>query len=59
MVQHGRVFVQNVQLKRPFITFDQPDIGKEEIQAVSDVLRSRWIGTGRVTRQFEEEFSKW
>lgn len=48
--------MQGTKLKRQFIVFGQPDIGEEEIQAVSDVLRSRWLGTGKICREFEEEF---
>jgi len=33
-------------------------IGEEEVQAVSEVLRSRWISMGDVTRQFETEFAQ-
>ena len=33
-------------------------IGEEEVQAVSEVLRSRWISIGDVTRQFETEFAQ-
>lgn len=51
--------MQGVKLKRPFIVFGQPDISEEEIRAVTDVLRSRWIGTGRISRQFEEEFVRY
>ncbi len=40
-----------------FIVFNQPDIGNEEIDAVTEVMRSGWIGTGKVARQFEEEFA--
>lgn len=40
-----------------FITFNQPDLGEEEMSAVMDVMRSGWIGTGKVSRQFEEEFA--
>ncbi len=52
--------VQSVKVKkRPFIVFGQPDISEDEIEAVTDVLRSKWIGTGRIAKQFEEEFSKY
>lgn len=52
--------LQSVKVKkRPFIVFGQPDITEEEIQAANDVLRSKWIGTGRVTKEFEETFSKY
>jgi perosamine synthetase len=35
----------------------RPTIGEEEIQAVSDVLRSGWLGLGPKTAQFEEAFA--
>lgn len=40
-----------------FIAFNQPDLGEEEMSAVMDVIRSGWIGTGKVCSQFEEEFA--
>ena len=33
------------------------DFGKEEETAVLEVLRSRWLSMGSVTRQFEDEFA--
>lgn len=33
------------------------DFGKEEETAVLEILRSRWLSMGSVTRQFEEEFA--
>lgn len=33
------------------------DFGEEEITAVTDVLRSRWLSMGAVTQQFEKEFA--
>ena len=41
------------------IPFSPPDITEEEIQAVSDVLRSGWITTGPRTKQFERGIAKW
>jgi dTDP-4-amino-4,6-dideoxygalactose transaminase len=41
----------------PFIPFAIVDIGEDEIQEVSDTLRSGWLTTGPKTRQFESEFS--
>jgi|WetSurMetagenome_2_1015567.scaffolds.fasta_scaffold153129_1 perosamine synthetase len=37
----------------------QPLYGEEEIAAVSEVLRSGWVGLGPKTRAFEEQFSKY
>lgn len=44
--------------KNKFITFGKPDIGEEEMSMVMDVMRSGWLGTGKVTKQFESEFIK-
>lgn len=37
------------------IFFGTPDLGKEEIKAVTDVLKSKWIGFGGVSQKFEKE----
>jgi dTDP-4-amino-4,6-dideoxygalactose transaminase len=39
-----------------FLLFSKPAIGQEEIEAVTDTLRSGWITTGPKTRQFEAAF---
>lgn len=41
---------------KSFLVFGKPDISEEEITAVTDVLRSGWIGTGKVASQLEAEF---
>ena len=41
-----------------FIPFALPSIGREEEQAVLNVLRSRWLTTGRVTEEFESAFAE-
>jgi len=33
------------------------DLGTEEIEAVTDVLRSRWLSMGPVTAEFEQQFA--
>lgn len=45
--------------KRDFIVFNKPDIGNDEINAVNAVLRSGWLGTGPVVKEFEETFAKY
>lgn len=37
----------------------QPCIGQEEIDAVSEVMRSGWLGLGPKTEQFEEAFASY
>src|SRR4051812_3951281 len=39
-----------------FLLFSKPAIGQEEIEEVTDTLRSGWITTGPKTRQFETAF---
>ena len=39
------------------VPFALPDIGQGEIDAVVDVLRSRWLTTGEQCRRFEEAFA--
>ena len=41
------------------IEFSPPDINEEDIQAVSEALRSGWITTGPRTKQFERELAAW
>jgi dTDP-4-amino-4,6-dideoxygalactose transaminase len=43
----------------PFIPYNRPDIGEEEIGEVVRTLRSGWLTTGERTAQFEEEFRKY
>jgi len=40
-----------------FIPFHRPSLGKEELDAVTRVLDSKWLTTGAVTRTFESEFA--
>lgn len=42
-----------------FLPFSQPWIGEEEIQAVTEVLRSGWLTTGKRTLEFEQEFARY
>jgi dTDP-4-amino-4,6-dideoxygalactose transaminase len=40
----------------PFLPFALPDIGEEEIAAVVECMRSGWVTTGPISRQFEKAF---
>lgn len=42
-----------------YISFNKPDISEQDIEAVSDVLRSGWITTGSVTKQFENNLAEY
>ena len=46
-------------MRNTFLPFSRPDIGAEEIDAVSNVLRSGWITTGALASQFEKELSRY
>ena len=41
------------------IPFSQPDISNEEIEAVSEVLKSGWITTGPKTKMLEKKLSEY
>jgi len=44
---------------RKFITFGKPCYDKNDIKLVNEVLKSKWIGTGKKTLEFENNFSKY
>jgi dTDP-4-amino-4,6-dideoxygalactose transaminase len=46
-------------MKKMFIPFSVPFIGKEEIDSVVDTLRSGWLTTGPKTKQFEADFASY
>ena len=54
------VFKQDTSVTRPhreeFLIYGAPLIGEEEIEAVTDCMRSGWLGTGPRVSQFEELF---
>lgn len=43
--------------RETFLAFSPPAIGEEEIEEVSDTLRSEWITTGPKTHRFAAEFA--
>ena len=42
-----------------FITFGKPCYGKDDIKLVNEILKSKWIGTGKKTLEFEKDFLKY
>ena len=45
--------------KNNFIIYGKPSYGKEEIAAITKVVRSYWIGTGKEVLKFEKNFTKY
>ena len=45
--------------ENPFIPFSRPWIDDTEIEAVSQVLESKWISTGARVREFERAFAEY
>lgn len=43
-------------LKKKFISFGKPFLGKDEVNSVKKVIDSGWLGTGKITQQFEKDF---
>ena len=37
----------------------QPELRREELEAVEKVFASNWVGKGKVTREFETRFAAW
>ena len=46
-------------MRKEFLPFSRPSITEEDIEAVSDVLRSGWITTGPKTSEFEDRFKQY
>ena len=40
------------------IVFGKPPIGREEINFVTKVIKSKWMGSGQITQDFENKFRK-
>lgn len=46
-------------MRKKFLVFGKPYVGKEEIKEVVDTLKSGWWGTGPKAERFEKEFAKY
>jgi UDP-4-amino-4,6-dideoxy-N-acetyl-beta-L-altrosamine transaminase len=46
-------------VRKTFLPYGRQSIGEDDIQAVTDVLRSDWLTTGPKVPEFEEAFAAW
>src|SRR6202167_3498132 len=46
-------------VRKTFLPYGRQSIGEDDIQAVTDVLRSDWLTTGPKVAEFEEAFAAW
>lgn len=46
-------------VRENILTFSPPSIGQEEIDAVVDIMRSKWITMGKKTVEFENQLNKY
>lgn len=44
-------------MRPTFLPFSQPSVTEEDIAAVTGVMRSKWLTTGREAAEFEKEFA--
>ena len=44
---------------KKFIPFGKPTVGADEIKSITNVLKSKWIGSGPITELFEKKFKKY
>jgi UDP-4-amino-4-deoxy-L-arabinose-oxoglutarate aminotransferase len=47
-----------VKIRKEFLPFSRPSIGKDEIKKVTNCLKSGWITTGSLCKEFEDNFCK-
>jgi dTDP-4-amino-4,6-dideoxygalactose transaminase len=47
-----------MKIRKEFLPFSKPSIGKDEIKKVTTCLKSGWITTGALCKEFEDNFCK-
>jgi dTDP-4-amino-4,6-dideoxygalactose transaminase len=47
-----------MKIRKEFLPFSRPSIGKDEIKKVTTCLKSGWITTGALCKEFEDNFCK-
>lgn len=52
-------YILNMKEKREYLPFGRPNFGPKEIRAVTEVLRSGWVGMGSQTILFEKELASY
>ena len=45
-----------MKIRKEFLPFSRPSIGKDEIKKVTNCLKSGWITTGSLCKEFEDNF---
>ena len=45
-----------MKIRKEFLPFSRPSIGKDEINKVITCLKSGWITTGALCKEFEDNF---
>ena len=48
-----------IPTRNEFLSLSKPNIGEEEINAVTEVLKSGWLTTGPKVKEFEQNFSQY
>jgi dTDP-4-amino-4,6-dideoxygalactose transaminase len=51
-------YLKDKIMKKDFIPFAKPSIGKDEEKAIIEVLKSGWLTTGEKVKEFEQKFAE-
>ena len=60
ITQLFRIFMRTppeMQIRSHYLAFGKPDFGEAEIEALTRVMRTGWVGMGPETISFEEELA--